>query len=313
MSSEPKKRTWPWVATKILVAITLIVYGASVIIPRMVEVTAIDAVITARVLTVRAANAGTLTASKGVPGQWFEKGAELGRVESKPVDSGLLRDTEAELEQQGLRLQALEAQYVKLGAVQKQLEAEGTTSKKTDILVAQAQLETVLGDVRRRLDILRATAKREGARLALVQQTAVTAPVAGLLWKLQESPGSQVAEHTPLFQLLDASTFFVDASVSKDDLPYLVLGAPAQVKPMGKDVWYDGVIQSVIGPGAHDENENFAAGGPALHPNEYRVQIQLKLSGDDRPKAMALLTGTRAAVYFGRRTNAFDVLFTLSR
>ena len=292
-----------WQLLKIALALLLIGYGVWLIVPRLNEVSSTDAVISARVLMVRAPVAGSLTEAPRSGGAWIQKGQPVARIEPGN-DAITLKGFDDEVRVLNAKILFLETQYNANEVLKKSPEG---ADKRADLMIAQTSLGATLVEMRKRLEIVQAATDRSKTAAAVV-----SAPIDGMIWRALEVPGSQVAAHSPILQMLDASNFFVDCSVHRDDVQFIQAGAKVPVKVLGQPQWLEGTVESVLSPVSYDEQADFAVAGPRVRSNEYRVLVRLPPQGD-RMTGAALALGVRATVVFGHRSKILESLLTLSR
>jgi hypothetical protein len=168
-------------------------------------------------------------------------------------------------------------------------------------------------EARQRLESLKKAAVAETQRIEASRKLEISAPLTGAVYRIFEGPGAQIAQHSPLLQILDYRSVFADCSIHRDDIQYVSIGQKVTVKPLDSPRQFDGVIATVLGPSSYRENIDYALGGPRMQGNEYRVMVQLNADQLDLKTIQAVMIGTRATVNFGKRTRAFDWLLTLSR
>ena len=295
------RTAWQWI--KILLSVLLIAYGVFLIVPRLNEVASTDAVITARALMVRAPEAGTVTDAPRTGGGWIKKGDVAAKIDTAG-DPVALRALETEGAALAARLKALEDQYNANETLRKT--ADGV-DKRAELLIAQASIGATLMETRKRFEIAQSATDRAHAR-----PMELKAPVDGFVWRALASQGSQAAAHAPIFQIIDASNFFADCSVHRDDVQYIQPGAKVSVKILGQTQLLEGVVETVLSPVSYDEQVDFAVAGPRTRSNEYRVLVRLPPIAD-RNSALTFGLGVRATVVFGHRVRFLENLLTLSR
>jgi membrane fusion protein (multidrug efflux system) len=94
-----------------------------------------------------------------------------------------------------------------------------------------------------RIDVARAALDR--ARLNL-SYTRITAPVSGILGKIQVRPGDVVQSGQQLFPLVDDKTYWIDANYKETDLERIRSGQTATISmDMYPDETFHGVVESV--------------------------------------------------------------------
>ena len=179
--------------------------------------------------------------------------------------------------------------------------------------MAQVPIQGMVLEARQRLETLRKSALAETQRLESARKVEISAPLTGAVYRVFEIPGAQTAQFSPILQMLDYKSVFADCSIHRDDIQYVSIGQKVNVRPLESQRQFEGVVASVLGPSSYRENIDFALGGPRMQGNEYRVVVQINADQLDLKTIQAVMIGTRATVYFGRRTRAFDWLLTLSR
>jgi membrane fusion protein (multidrug efflux system) len=118
-------------------------------------------------------------------------------------------------------------------------------------------------------------------------KTHVTAPAEGLLSNVTLRPGATVQAGAPLFAIIEANRWWVDANFKETDLARVKVGQPATVRlDMYPDVTFDGMVESIsAGSGATFSvlpPEN-ASGNWVKVTQRFPVRISLTNPPPDKP------------------------------
>ena len=115
---------------------------------------------------------------------------------------------------------------------------------------------------------------REAARTARLASATAEAPVAGTVWVRQGNRGQGVKQNEVLYEIADAGTVFVEATVHQGYLGSVAPGTPAVVNVTGGPS-LSGRVRAVRGGRAGDNEPTFAFGAADHDPKKLRVVIDL--------------------------------------
>ena len=104
-------------------------------------------------------------------------------------------------------------------------------------------------------------------------KTHVTAPADGIVSNVTLRPGATVQAGTPLFAIIEANRWWVDANFKETDLARIKVGQPATVRlDMYPGVTFDGIVESIssgsgasfLGAAAGERDRQLGEGDAAL-------------------------------------------------
>lgn len=182
--------------------------------------------------TVRAEIGGSMTQVSVQEGQAVQKGALLGRIETRTLDDlrqsviSAVRSAENQLAVVQREMERTE-QLVKAGA----LAARDLDVARNNVTSAEAQL----ADAKSRL----ASTERQ------IADTVLRAPFSGVVSNRYVNAGDVVSVGTELFRIIDPSSMRLEASVPSDDLSRLRVGADVEFTVRGYDQRFRGRIQRI--------------------------------------------------------------------
>jgi membrane fusion protein, multidrug efflux system len=185
-----------------------------------------------REATVRAELGGSMTDVTVKEAQPVNKGALLGRIETRTLEdarqsaASAVRSSENQLEV-AQREAERTGKLVEAGA----LAARDLDVSRSNVTAAEAQL----ADARNRL----ASASRQ------LDDTVIRAPFAGIVSRRTVNAGDVVSAGTELFRIIDPSSMRLEASVPSEDLSQLRVGAPVEFGVRGYDKPFQGRIERI--------------------------------------------------------------------
>jgi membrane fusion protein (multidrug efflux system) len=186
----------------------------------------------AREATVRAELGGSILQVTVEEGQPVQRGALLGRIETRTLDesrqsaSSAVRSAENQLVVARREAERTE-QLVSAGA----LAARDLDVVRSNVTAAEAQL----ADAKSRL----ASAER------VLGDAVLRAPLTGIVSNRAVNTGDVVSVGTELFTIIDPSSMRLEASVPSDDLSQLRVGAMVQFQVRGYDQTFEGRIERI--------------------------------------------------------------------
>ena len=130
----------------------------------------------------------------------------------------------------------------------------------------------------------------EHRRIDRLSEEAVTAPVAGTVWKRNGEPGQVVKRDENLLEIADRGTIFVEALLPQTQLGAIAPGCRAVVRLSDGRV-LDGHVRAVRTLGGADTEASFAINMPCPDMKQVRVLIDF-----DAPTQDAALIGRHARV-----------------
>jgi len=107
-----------WQLTKVIIAVLLIMVGGGYLLPRMLEVTSLDAVVNAKLVMVHAPIEGVLTQSPPPTGTVVRRGTILARIENPSLNRSQLQLLQVDIATMEERVLALQRQLKDLAGLQ---------------------------------------------------------------------------------------------------------------------------------------------------------------------------------------------------
>jgi multidrug resistance efflux pump len=136
-----------------------------------------------------------------------------------------------------------------------------------------AELDRIMSLAQSEADATAAQLAAEERRVALLRNAVVTAPHAGVVWKLGAADGERVAPGDPIAETVDCSAGFILAGIPQKRLSAIAVGSEARVRLAGETADRTGRVLSVSGDKADDRG--LAALPPSTDGSEATARIQL--------------------------------------
>lgn len=108
----------------------------------------------------------------------------------------------------------------------------------------------------------------------------LSAPVSGLLWKIDNINGERVATGDSIAEFVDCNRSFVLVEVPQDRVPDLAVGSQARVRLSGEVEERWGTVAAVTTGLSKDENRKLAA-LPSRNVNDSRAIVRVDLNPGD--------------------------------
>ena len=174
----------------------------------------------AREATVRAEVGGAITALSVEEGRPVARGAAVGRIEARDLQSGV---SSAE---------------IGVSSAQTALKIATTDAARVEALVkggamAQRDLDIANNAVAAARAQLAAAQSRLTSARQQMSDTVLRAPISGIVSTKTANAGDVVQPGTPLFTVIDPSSMRLEASVTSDQLALLRVGAPVEFTVRG--------------------------------------------------------------------------------
>ena len=237
-----------------------------------------DAVVNARLSTVRAPIAGTLDMPMRPFGMSIRADDELATLNDPLADKVRYNDLRmerafaaAEVE----RLVAFGADQVPADAEQINSDPEVLANRapRTNTRVGNSELAVYLTEARSRLEAIDVRLVDEDARLALLSNASLTAPSDGLLWEILADDGEVVQRGQDILKLMLCDTALVTLSVPVNVYNRLRVGQSAKFRLDGTEALYDGTITRIAGSGAETIYRNLAVAPSIKHLERYDIAL----------------------------------------
>jgi len=263
---------------RLFFGLAVILLALWVIIGEQITGVSSDAVVNARLSTVRAPIAGTLDMPMRPFGMSIRADDELATLNDPLADKVRYNDLRmerafaaAELE----RLVAFGADQVPADAEQINSDPEVPANRapRTNTRVGNSELAVYLTEARSRLEAIDVRLVDEDARLALLSNASLTAPSDGLLWEILADDGEVVQRGQDILKLMLCDTALVTLSVPVNVYNLLRVGQSAKFRLDGTEALYDGTITRIAGSGAETIYRNLAVAPSIKHLERYDIAL----------------------------------------
>jgi len=263
---------------RLFFGLAVILLALWVIIGEQITGVSSDAVVNARLSTVRAPIAGTLDMPMRPFGMSIRADDELATLNDPLADKVRYNDLRmerafaaAELE----RLVAFGADQVPADAEQINSDPEVLANRapRTNTRVGNSELAVYLTEARSRLEAIDVRLVDEDARLALLSNASLTAPSDGLLWEILADDGEVVQRGQDILKLMLCDTALVTLSVPVNVYNLLRVGQSAKFRLDGTEALYDGTITRIAGSGAETIYRNLAVAPSIKHLERYDIAL----------------------------------------
>jgi len=263
---------------RLFLGLAVILLALWVIIGEQITGVSSDAVVNARLSTVRAPIAGTLDMPMRPFGMSIRADDELAKLNDPLADKVRYNDLRmerafaaAEVE----RLVAFGADQVPADAEQINSDPEVLANRapRTSTRVGNSELAVYLTEARSRLEAIDVRLVDEDARLALLSNASLTAPSDGLLWEILADDGEVVQRGQDILKLMLCDTALVTLSVPVNVYNRLRVGQSAKFRLDGTEALYDGTITRIAGSGAETIYRNLAVAPSIKHLERYDIAL----------------------------------------
>ena len=263
---------------RLFLGLAVILLALWVIIGEQITGVSSDAVVNARLSTVRAPIAGTLDMPMRPFGMSIRADDELATLNDPLADKVRYNDLRmerafaaAEVE----RLVAFGADQVSANAEQINSDPEVLANRapRTNTRVGNSELAVYLTEARSRLEAIDVRLVDEDARLALLSNASLTAPSDGLLWEILADDGEVVQRGQDILKLMLCDTALVTLSVPVNVYNRLRVGQSAKFRLDGTEALYDGTITRIAGSGAETIYRNLAVAPSIKHLERYDIAL----------------------------------------
>jgi multidrug resistance efflux pump len=172
-------------------------------------------------------------------------------------------------------------------------------AERDSVKTTQQELASRLGEEQQREDTMRTYA--------------VHAPINGMVWNLHIASDAVVARNTPLADVVDCQSGFVEAIVPESRYDDVQMGEPVQVKLLGNRRTITGTIHAVRGPSAVVNRESLAASlTPHRSTEAMTVSVELDPAALQQVSQGICQIGRSAKVYFATKGSGGFVGQTLA-
>ncbi|MEY8143579.1 HlyD family efflux transporter periplasmic adaptor subunit [Falsihalocynthiibacter sp. CO-5D18] len=256
----------------------MILFALWVIVGEQITGVSSDAVVNARLSTVRAPIAGTLDMPMRPFGTVIQEGEALATLNDPLVDSVRRDDLRMELAFAAAeveRLVAFGADQVEANTSDSSADPEvlANRSPRTDTRIGQSDLNVYLSEARSRLAAIDARLFEENTRITRLSNANLTAPTDGLLWEVLADDNEVVQRGQDILKLMVCDSALVTLSVPDNVYNHLRVGQPAKFRLEGVETLYDGTITRIAGAGAETIYRNLAVAPSIKHLERYDIAL----------------------------------------
>ncbi|MEY8117720.1 HlyD family efflux transporter periplasmic adaptor subunit [Falsihalocynthiibacter sp. BN13B15] len=256
----------------------MILFALWVIVGEQITGVSSDAVVNARLSTVRAPIAGTLDMPMRPFGTVIQEGEALATLNDPLVDSVRRDDLRMELAFAAAeveRLVAFGADQVEANTSDSSADPEvlANRSPRTDTRIGHSDLNVYLSEARSRLAAIDARLFEENTRLTRLSSANLTAPTDGLLWEVLADDNEVVQRGQDILKLMVCDSALVTLSVPDNVYNRLRVGQPAKFRLEGVETLYDGTITRIAGAGAETIYRNLAVAPSIKHLERYDIAL----------------------------------------
>ncbi|MFN4099505.1 MAG: HlyD family efflux transporter periplasmic adaptor subunit [Pararhodobacter sp.] len=258
---------------RLLLGAFVVLLAGWVIIGEQLSGVSANAFVNARVSTLRAPVAGTLTMPERELGARVMRGEELGQITDRLVD--------------GVRLDDLLLEQALAAAELARLDTDqtGTEAERTAAQTRVAALQDRIG--------------RERLRVNRFGSSAITSTADGQLWTLLAADGETLQRGEPVMQVLDCRSLIVTLSVTEAIFNRLQPGDSAVFRLTGDSRRFDGSVIRLAGAGASSVYQNLAVTPGQRHLE--RFDVALVVPGLRNDPGIGCPVGRTGRVFFESR------------
>ena len=263
---------------RLFLGLAVILVALWIIVGEQITGVSSDAVVNARLSTMRAPIAGTLDMPLRPLGTVIPSGEEFATLSDPLADDVRLNDLRMERAFSAAEVERL----VALDAWQASAAISQTTAKpevlanlnlRTSTSVSALRLGVYLIEARSRLAAIDVRYAEESARVALLRNASLTAPSRGVLWEVLADNGEVVQRGQDVLKLMLCNTALVTLSVPEHVYNRLRVGQVAKFRLDGTETLYDGTITRIAGAGAETIYRNLAVAPSIKHLERYDVTL----------------------------------------
>jgi biotin carboxyl carrier protein len=262
---------------RLFVGLAVILVALWVIVGEQITGASSDAVVNARLSTLRAPIAGTLDMPLRPFGTVIDSDEVIATLHDPLVDVVRLHDLRMERAFAAAEIERLVAFGADAAAeaTQDNVDAEvlANRSPRTNSRVGAAELEVYLTEARQRLAAIDVRLAEENTSVALLSNARLTAPNNGLLWEVLADNGEVVQRGQDILKLMLCDTALVTLSVPDNVYNRLRVGQNAKFRLDGIETLYDGTITRIAGAGAETIYRNLAVAPSIKHLERYDIAL----------------------------------------
>ena len=289
---------------RLFLGLAVILLALWIIVGEQITGVSSDAVVNARLSTVRAPIAGTLDMPFLPFGTVINADEEFATLNDPLVDIVRLNDLSMERAFAAAEVRRL----IAFGAGQTESDiAESNTDPKVlasrgptkNIRVGPSELGVYLTEARQRLEAIDQRLVDENKRIARLSDASLTAPTDGLLWEVLAGDGEVVQRGQDILKLMVCDSALVTLSVPDNVYNRLRVGQAAKFRLDGTKLLYDGKITRIAGAGAETIYRNLAVAPSIKHLERYDIALLVPELREDTD--LRCTVGRTGRVFFETR------------
>ena len=288
----------------IFLGLAVVLISLWIILGEQITGVSSDAVVNARLSTMRAPIDGTLDMPFRPFGAIVHVGDELATLKDARADRVQLNDLRTERAFSAAEIQrriTLDAGQTKTDANRipsdPQVLANRSTQKNPQ--VSSGEHDAALTEMRSQLAAIDVRIAAGTARSALLGNASMTAPTDGLLWEVLADNGEIVSRGQDVLQIMVCNTALVTLSVPVNVYNRLRVGQTGKFRLDGTETLYDGTITRMAGAGATTIYRNLAIAPSIKHLERY--DIALLVPGLRTNTELHCTVGQTGRVFFDTR------------
>ncbi len=263
---------------RLFVGMAVILFALWVIVGEQITGVSSDAVLNARLSTVRAPIAGTLDMPRRTLGSAFNADEVFAALTDPLADTVRLNDLRMEqvfatAEIDRLSAFAPDETNSRTDNTGADAEVLANRSPRTDTRIGRNELDVYLVEARQRLAAIDARIAAEENRVALLSSAQIASPTNSLLWQVLAEDGEVVQRGQDIVTLLVCQSSLVTLSVADNIYNRLRVGQIAKFRLDGQSTIYDGTITRLAGASAETIYRNLAVAPSAKHLERYDVAL----------------------------------------
>lgn len=260
---------------RLFLGLAVILFALWIIIGEQITGVSSDAVVNARLTTLRAPIAGRMKMPRRILGSDVTTGEEIATLDDALVDNVHLNDLRmerafAEAEVDRLIAFAAKPETAQTGADPELL---ANRSPRTSIGLGHPEIDIYLTEARQRLAAIETRLAQETTRVALLAHASLIAPTNGVLWEVLADDGETVQRGQDVLKLMMCNTALVTLSVPANVYNQLQVGDAVSFRLDGTETLFDGTVARIAGAGAETIYRNLAVAPSLKHLERYDVAL----------------------------------------
>jgi multidrug resistance efflux pump len=160
-----------------------------------------------------------------------------------------------------------------------------------ELKAQQAATENTRREIASRLE-----AETEHAKT--LRSAAVSSPIAGVVWTVYVTNGAEVTRNTPLAQVVDCRSSFIEATLSESLYDEVGIGDHVKLKLLGNSREIGGIVRAVRGQSAVVDRNWLAAWLVPQRSESMTVTVEIDRAGLEEASRGVCQVGRTAKVYF---------------